>query len=137
MRSLSREARYERRVPVIRLRVAGRTYDEIAAQIGLSRTRVFDICKRHEALRSACAAGRAWWSQDGRRSSPGLGLRGDAAPPLAAGITKVLKRLHYPLDVLLLCVRWQMTVSAHIGIIVLQAGFNPRPTLYPYLSGNA
>jgi transposase len=49
MRSLSREARHERRVQVIRLRKAGRTYDEIATLTGLSRTGVFDICKRHEA----------------------------------------------------------------------------------------
>lgn len=49
MRKLSRDARHERRVQVIRLRKAGRTYDEIAAQTGLSRTGVFDICKRHEA----------------------------------------------------------------------------------------
>jgi transposase len=49
MRSLSRDARHERRVQVIRLRKAGRTYDEIAQQTGLSRTGVFDICKRHEA----------------------------------------------------------------------------------------
>ena len=58
MRSLSRDARHERRVQVIRLRKAGMTYDEIAAQTGLSRTGVFDICKRHEtagakALRDA------------------------------------------------------------------------------------
>lgn len=50
MRSLSREARHERRVQVIRLRKAGNTYDEIAALTGLSRTGVFNICKRHEAL---------------------------------------------------------------------------------------
>ena len=49
MRSLSPEARHERRVQVIRLRKAGRTYDEIAEQTGLSRTGVFDICKRHQA----------------------------------------------------------------------------------------
>ncbi|MGF6674433.1 transposase-like protein [Paraburkholderia sp. WSM4174] len=30
---------------------------------------------------------------------------------LAAGITRVLKRLHYPLDVLLLCVRWYVAYS--------------------------
>src|ERR1700682_4949042 len=30
---------------------------------------------------------------------------------LAAGITKVLKRLHYPLDVMLLCVRWYVAYS--------------------------
>ena len=47
MRSLSRDARHERRVQVIRLRQAGFTYDDIAAQTGLSRTGVFDICKRH------------------------------------------------------------------------------------------
>jgi transposase len=47
MRSLSREARYERRVQVIRLRDRGWTYDAIAAQVGLSRTGVFNICQRH------------------------------------------------------------------------------------------
>jgi transposase len=50
MRKLSREARHERRVQVIRLRKAGNTYDEIATLTGLSRTGVFNICKRHEAL---------------------------------------------------------------------------------------
>ncbi len=49
MRSLSHEARHEKRVQVIQLRKAGRTYDEIAAQTGLSKTGVFNICKRHEA----------------------------------------------------------------------------------------
>lgn len=58
MRSLPRDARHERRVQVIRLRNAGMTYDAIAAQTGLSRTGVFDICKRHaeggaQALRDA------------------------------------------------------------------------------------
>ena len=49
MRSLSRDARHERRVQVIRLRKAHYTYEEIATQTGLSRTGVFDICKRHAA----------------------------------------------------------------------------------------
>lgn len=49
MRSLSRQARHERRAQVIRLRKAGHTYDEVAALTGLSRTGVFGICKRHEA----------------------------------------------------------------------------------------
>ena len=30
---------------------------------------------------------------------------------LPPGITKVLKRLHYPLDVILLCVRWYVAYS--------------------------
>ncbi len=58
MRSLSRDARHERRVQVIRLRAAGYTYEASAEQTGLSRTGVFDICKRHasdgaKALRDA------------------------------------------------------------------------------------
>jgi transposase len=58
MRSLSNDARYKRRVEVIHLREAGLTYEEIAAQTGLSRTGVFGICKRHavsgaNALRNA------------------------------------------------------------------------------------
>lgn len=49
MRTLSREARHERRVQVIRLRKAGLTYDAIATQAGLTRTGVFGICKRYAA----------------------------------------------------------------------------------------
>ena len=67
MRSLSRDARHERRVQVIRLREAGQTYDEIAAQTGLSRTGVFDICKRH-----AAAGGKALRdAPSGRKSGDG------------------------------------------------------------------
>jgi len=57
MRKLSREARHERRVQVIRLRKAGHTYDEIAALTGLSRTGVFDICKRHAKSGASALAG--------------------------------------------------------------------------------
>ena len=49
MRSLGREARHERRVQVIRMRKAGHTYEQIAVQTGLSRTGVFNICRRHES----------------------------------------------------------------------------------------
>ena len=41
MRKLSRDARHERRVQVIRLRNANLTYEEIAQQTGLSRTGVW------------------------------------------------------------------------------------------------
>ncbi len=50
MRALSLEDRHSRRVQVIKLRRAGQSYDQIAAETGLSRTGVFDICKRHTAL---------------------------------------------------------------------------------------
>ncbi len=46
MRSLTPEAQEERRRQVIGLRQAGRTYGAIAAQVGLTQTGVFDICKR-------------------------------------------------------------------------------------------
>lgn len=42
MRSLSREARHERRMPVIRLRGAGHTCEVIAPHTGLRRTGEFD-----------------------------------------------------------------------------------------------
>lgn len=34
---------------------------------------------------------------------------------LPAGIEEVLKRLHYPLDVILLCVRWSVAVSGGVN----------------------
>jgi transposase len=46
MRSLTPEAQEERRRQVIGLRQAGQTYAAIAAQVGLTPTGVFDICKR-------------------------------------------------------------------------------------------
>src|ERR671917_65130 len=46
MRRLSAAAQEERRRQVIGLRRAGMTYDAIAAQVGLTQTGVFDICKR-------------------------------------------------------------------------------------------
>lgn len=68
MRSLSREARDEGRVQVIRPPRAGHSFDAIAAQTGLSRTGVLDICTRHEtagakALRDA----RPWRRRRARR----------------------------------------------------------------------
>lgn len=49
MRSLLREALYERRVQLIRLRGAEHFGEEITALTSLSRTGVFDICKCHAA----------------------------------------------------------------------------------------
>ncbi|KAF1003540.1 MAG: IS630 family transposase ISCARN25 [Burkholderia gladioli] len=53
MRSLPREAREKRRRQVINLRRRGWTYDEIAEHTNLSRTGVFDICKRYAREGSA------------------------------------------------------------------------------------
>jgi transposase len=46
MRKLPAAAQEERRRQVIGLRRAGLTYDAVAAQVGLSPTGVFDICRR-------------------------------------------------------------------------------------------
>ena len=46
MRRLTPEAQEERRRQVIGLRQTGQTYAAIAAQVGLTPTGVFDICKR-------------------------------------------------------------------------------------------
>jgi transposase len=46
MRKLPAAAQEERRRQVIGLRQAGMTYDAIAAQVGLTRTGVFNICQR-------------------------------------------------------------------------------------------
>ena len=46
MRKLPAAAQEERRRQVIGLRQAGLTYDAIAAQVGLTRTGVFNICQR-------------------------------------------------------------------------------------------
>ena len=56
MRKLPAAAQEERRRQVIGLRESGLTYDAIAAQVGLTRTGVFDICQRY---RRAGAAGLA------------------------------------------------------------------------------
>jgi transposase len=48
MRKLPAAAQEERRRQVIGLRQAGMTYEAIAAQVGLTRTGVFNICQRYE-----------------------------------------------------------------------------------------
>lgn len=70
MRSLTRDARHDRRVRVVQLRQSGQSYDQIAAQTGLTRTGVFDICKRH-AARGAPALHDA---PKGRRAGQGRTL---------------------------------------------------------------
>ena len=67
MRSLTPEAQEERRRQVIGLRQAGQTYAAIAAQVGLTPTGVFDICKRF------AARGRAGLKSKARGPAPGHG----------------------------------------------------------------
>lgn len=60
MRKLSAAAQEERRRQVIGLRENGLTYEAIAAQVGLTGTGVFNICRRFaEQGRAGLASGEA------------------------------------------------------------------------------
>ena len=67
MRKLAAAAQEERRRQVIGLREAGLTYGAIAAQVGLTQTGVFDICKRF------AARGKAGLKSGRRGPAPGSG----------------------------------------------------------------
>jgi transposase len=69
MRSLTPEAQEERRRQVLGLRQAGQTYTAIAAQVGLTPTGVFDICKRF------AERGPAGLKSKARGPAPGHGSR--------------------------------------------------------------
>src|SRR3712207_2079510 len=73
MRKLPAAAQEERRRQVIGLRRAGMTYDAIATQVGLSRTGVFDLCKRF------AERGAAGLRSGPRGPEPGTGRFLDAA----------------------------------------------------------
>jgi transposase len=67
MRKLPAAAQEERRRQVIGLRESGLTYDAIAAQVGLTRTGVFDICRRF------AEQGLAGLARGPRGPAPGTG----------------------------------------------------------------
>jgi transposase len=77
MRKLPAAAQEERRRQVIGLRQAGQTYDAIAAQVGLSPTGVFDICKR---FAERGAAGLKTGPRGPGPGGPGRGMAGSSMP---------------------------------------------------------
>src|SRR5919199_7007520 len=72
MRKLPAAAQEERRRQVVGLRERGLTYDAIAAQVGLTRTGVFNICQRF------AAEGMAGLASKPRGPEPGRGRLLDA-----------------------------------------------------------
>ena len=74
LRKLPAAAQEERRRQVIGLRQAGMTYDAIAAQVGLTRTGVFDICQRF------AERGAAGLKTGPRGPEPGYGGGSSPAP---------------------------------------------------------
>lgn len=87
MRKLPAAAQEERRRQVIGLRQAGLTYDTIAAQVGLTRTGVFNICRRF------AERGAAGLKSGPRGPAPGTGRLLDAGQ--AAEIRDLIRR-HTP-----------------------------------------
>jgi transposase len=87
MRKLPAAAQEERRRQVIGLRQAGLTYDAIAAQVGLTRTGVFDVCKRF------AERGAAGLKTGPRGPGPGHGRFLDAGQEAAV---RELVRRHTP-----------------------------------------
>lgn len=87
MRKLAPAAQEERRRQVIGLRQAGLTYDDVAAQVGLSPTGVFDICKRF------AEHGAAGLKTGPRGPEPGCGRFLDADQEAQA---RALIRRHTP-----------------------------------------
>ena len=91
MRKLPAAAQEERRRQVIGLRQAGLTYDAIAAQVGLTPTGVFNICRRFAGRVRELAAGQAMFEAvvgPMPRARAGAGRaadRGGRAAPAAAG----------------------------------------------------
>src|SRR3954469_23167532 len=86
MRKLAAAAQEERRRQVIGLREAGLTYGAITAQVGLTQTGVFDICKRFAAhgeagLKSGPVARRWLWPAVGSAPGGGSGAGTDLHPP--------------------------------------------------------
>ena len=87
MRKLPAAAQEERRRQVIGLRESGLTYDAIAVQVGLTRTGVFNICRRF------AEQGRAGLASRPRGPAPGTGRF--LEPPQEAQI-RALMRQHTP-----------------------------------------
>jgi transposase len=97
MRKLPAAAQEERRRQVIGLRQAGMTYDAIAAQVGLTRTGVFDICKRF------AERGAAGLKTGPRGPEPGRGRSLDAGQEAAV---RGLIRRHTPDELALPFALW-------------------------------
>ena len=81
MRSLSPEVQEERRRQAMGLRQAGQTYTAIAAQVGLTPTGVFDICKRF------AERGPAGLKSQRRGPAPGHGCLLTAGRCLSKGLS--------------------------------------------------
>src|ERR687890_964120 len=105
MRKLPAAAQEERRRQVIGLRQAGMTYEAIAAQVGLSATGVFDICKRF------AGRGAAGLKTGPRGPEPGHGRFLDAGQEAAV---RDLVRRHTPDELALPFALWSRPAAREL-----------------------
>ena len=107
MRMLPAAAQEERRRQVIGLRQAGMTYDAIAAQVGLTRTGVFNICKRF------AERGAAGLKSGPRGPEPGTGRFLDTAQE--AEVRDLIRR-HTPDELDLPFALWNRTAVRELVV---------------------
>ena len=112
MRKLPAAAQEERRRQVVGLRESGLTYDAIAAQVGLTRTGVFDICRRF------AEQGLAGLASGPRGPAPGTGRF--LEPQQEAQIRALISR-HTPDELGLPFALWsraavRMLIERHCGV---------------------
>ena len=112
MRKLPAAAQEERRRQVIGLRESGLTYEAIAAQVGLTRTGVFEICRR------VAEKGQAGLASGPRGPAPGTGrfLHAEQEAQVRA-----LMRRHTPDELGLPFALWsraavRMLIEQHCGV---------------------
>src|SRR3954469_16155349 len=112
MRKLPAAAQEERRRQVVGLRESGLTYDAIAAQVGLTRTGVFDICRRF------AEQGLAGLASGPRGPAPGTGRFLEAEQEVQI---RALIRRHTPDELGLPFALWsraavRMLIERHCGV---------------------
>jgi transposase len=112
MRKLSAAAQEERRRQVVGLRESGLTYEAIAAQVGLTRTGMFDICRRF------AEQGRAGLASGLRGPTPGTGR---LLAPLREAQIRALISQHTPDEPGLPFALWsraavRMLIEQHCGV---------------------
>jgi transposase len=107
MRMLPAAAQEERRRQVIGLRQAGMTYDALAAQVGLTRTGVFNICKRF------AERGAAGLKSGPRGPEPGTGRCLDTAQE--AEVRDLIRR-HTPDELDLPFALWNRTAVRELVV---------------------
>ena len=120
MRKLPAAAQEERRRQVVGLRQAGMTYDAIAAQVGLTRTGVFDICKRF------AERGAAGLKTGPRGPEAGHGRFLDAGQEAEA---RALVRRHTPDELELPFALWSRAAVRTMGTYLARWGFTAQKPL--------